>query len=402
MLFVRGSQDDGLAAAHEAPGNRAAEVADTDDCGCHGEDRAAPARHSHPGTLSPETTLRESQIRSPRSRATISARSVVQPTAWRSDRWGHNGFIEHYSAAVRGQPIGAVVVVTFDAGGQTQHVAANYRPLSSLLLLSRLVGEKLACTPYAKYFLASNVPETHGLRPEYDAARPGRPQVFTGAAYRCHRALLSSTEGPAGPMKEVRNVHQNDGEGRRGDADHRRERGGTDLRERRDTGVWPRLHRVFSSELGTYVQPNFVEHVFGGIARVGTPTGLNAVSGSDSSEDFINPHPGHMSDYYQLGLVSASVNRHYGSLTASQPEYASQGIRTGLCVGVPRSPFQGEALSLQPCTIPGRTVWIIATSLSPVIAGAGLFPNVHVSWVGHSEGVREVPRGAADDGGGAA
>ncbi len=39
---------------------------------------------------------------------------------------------------------------------------------------------------------------------------------------------------------------------------------------------------VFSSELGTYAQPNFVEHVFGGIARVGTPTGLNAVSGSET------------------------------------------------------------------------------------------------------------------------
>jgi len=32
---------------------------------------------------------------------------------------------------------------------------ANYRPRSSLLLLSRLVGEQLAGTPYAEHFAAS-------------------------------------------------------------------------------------------------------------------------------------------------------------------------------------------------------------------------------------------------------
>jgi hypothetical protein len=39
-------------------------------------------------------------------------------------------------------------------------------------------------------------------------------------------------------------------------------------------------------------------------------------------------------------------------------------------------PFPGEALSLQPCTIPGRTLWIIATALSPATAPAKLFPIV--------------------------
>ena len=69
--------------------------------------------------------------------------------------YGNNGWLEDYTAQVRGEPIGCAVVVTSNAAGQTQHVAANYRPRSSLLLLSRLVGEKLAGTPYAKYFVAS-------------------------------------------------------------------------------------------------------------------------------------------------------------------------------------------------------------------------------------------------------
>lgn len=133
---------------------------------------------------------------------------------------------------------------------------------------------------------------------------------------------------------------------------------------------------VFSPELGTYAHPNFVEHVFGGIARVGAPTGLNTASSSDPSEDWINPHPGVVSDYYALGLVSADVNRHYGSLTASQLEYSPEGIPTGLCVAAAVDPYQNEPLSLQPCTIPGRTVWIIGTSLSPTTAAAHLFPIV--------------------------
>lgn len=133
---------------------------------------------------------------------------------------------------------------------------------------------------------------------------------------------------------------------------------------------------VFSSELGTYASPNFVEHVFGGKARVGTPTGLNKASSSDSTEDFINPHPGTVSDYYAMGMVSAKVNRHYGTLTASQLEYTPSGIPSGLCVGVATNPFQGQALSLRPCTIPGRTVWIIDTADSPATAPAHLFPIV--------------------------
>jgi hypothetical protein len=68
---------------------------------------------------------------------------------------GGNGLLEDYTAQVRGEPISCVVLVTRNAAGQTQHIVANYRPRSSLLLLSRLVGEKLAGAPYAEHFAAS-------------------------------------------------------------------------------------------------------------------------------------------------------------------------------------------------------------------------------------------------------
>ena len=70
--------------------------------------------------------------------------------------WGDNDFLEKYTAEVRGEPIGALILVTRNAAGQTQHIAANYRPRSSLLLLSRLLGEKFAGSPYAEYFLATD------------------------------------------------------------------------------------------------------------------------------------------------------------------------------------------------------------------------------------------------------
>jgi hypothetical protein len=68
--------------------------------------------------------------------------------------YGHNGWLEEYTAGVRGQPIGNVTLVTRNAAGQATHIVGNYRPRSTLLLLSRLVGEKLAGTPYAEHFLA--------------------------------------------------------------------------------------------------------------------------------------------------------------------------------------------------------------------------------------------------------
>lgn len=45
-------------------------------------------------------------------------------------------------------------------------------------------------------------------------------------------------------------------------------------------------------------------------------------------------------------------------------------------MGVAVDPFENEAPSLQPCTVPGRTLWIIATTLSPATAAAHLFPIV--------------------------
>jgi hypothetical protein len=69
--------------------------------------------------------------------------------------YGENDWLEDYTAGVSGRPIGNFTVVQRNAAGQAQHIVGNYRPRSTTLLLSRLVGERLAGTPYGKHFLAS-------------------------------------------------------------------------------------------------------------------------------------------------------------------------------------------------------------------------------------------------------
>jgi hypothetical protein len=69
--------------------------------------------------------------------------------------YGENGFLEDYTAWVQGEPIGNVVLVTRDGAGHALHIVANYRPRSTLLLTSRLIGDHFAGTPYGAHFAAS-------------------------------------------------------------------------------------------------------------------------------------------------------------------------------------------------------------------------------------------------------
>jgi hypothetical protein len=69
--------------------------------------------------------------------------------------YGENHWIEDYTAGVAGQPIGNITYVTSNPAGLTQHVVGNYRPRSTLLVLSRLIAAKFAGDPIAAHFAAS-------------------------------------------------------------------------------------------------------------------------------------------------------------------------------------------------------------------------------------------------------
>ena len=136
---------------------------------------------------------------------------------------------------------------------------------------------------------------------------------------------------------------------------------------------------VFSSELGTYDQPNFVEAVLGGgRAKVGQAVGLKRASRFDPSQDIKPDAPvpdAKVSDFYAAGMVSAKANRHYGSLPAVQQRYAPFGRVTDLCVGLARVK-QNEGLTLQPCSVPGTTVWVVHEGLA---TPTGYFPIINAA-----------------------
>jgi hypothetical protein len=137
---------------------------------------------------------------------------------------------------------------------------------------------------------------------------------------------------------------------------------------------------VYSMKYATPTSLGFVETVFLGIPLRGVPTEVRPASSSNPAEDLIIPTGGPVpvSEFYADGLVSAAVNEHYGSEPAVQIEYAPYGKPTGLCTAVATAAYQDEGLSLQPCSAPGTTVWIIDVADSPATAPT-YFPIVNGS-----------------------
>jgi len=66
--------------------------------------------------------------------------------------YGDDGFLEDYTAHVRGEPLGNVVLIARNEAGQAQHVVGNYRPRSTLLVLAGLVADHFAGTPVGEHF----------------------------------------------------------------------------------------------------------------------------------------------------------------------------------------------------------------------------------------------------------
>ncbi|HEX5296929.1 MAG TPA: hypothetical protein VFW50_08070 [Streptosporangiaceae bacterium] len=137
---------------------------------------------------------------------------------------------------------------------------------------------------------------------------------------------------------------------------------------------------VFSAKFATPPNLGFVETVFLGIPVRGVPTIVRPASSSNPAEDLIVPlgGPVPVSQFYADGMVSAAVNKHFGNDLAVQLEYAPYGHPTGLCTAVAVTAFQDEGLSLQPCSAPGTTVWILDFADSQ-LAAQGYFSIINGS-----------------------
>ncbi len=104
--------------------------------------------------------------------------------------------------------------------------------------------------------------------------------------------------------------------------------------------------------------PSFLMSSYKQGQATGTPIILFDVSNANPAEDFEFSNDGTVSEFFQAGLVSASLSQYYGDDTAYEFEYTPFGAPTGKCVGVAATATAGEQVTLQPCGVSAKTVWI--------------------------------------------
>jgi hypothetical protein len=123
---------------------------------------------------------------------------------------------------------------------------------------------------------------------------------------------------------------------------------------------------VFNHDFGTHAHPNFVQDTLRQGEKVGQPQILFRVSNSDPAEDYTFSYQGLVSDFFAAGLVSAAVDLHYGKGAVGFPDdaafelqYSPYGVDSGLCSGVASTAVSGEKVTLEPCGVSAKTVWIV-------------------------------------------
>ncbi len=140
----------------------------------------------------------------------------------------------------------------------------------------------------------------------------------------------------------------------------------------------PNCIDVFSKQFGTHHHPGFVLDVLRQGAKAGQPLILFRQSNTDPAQDFTVAEEGQVSDFYAAGLVSSTLALRYGCTGtinvpggqivcgptsvndyAFEAEYAPFGVDSGLCAGVAATASQGEGVTLQPCGVSAKTVWVV-------------------------------------------
>jgi hypothetical protein len=151
---------------------------------------------------------------------------------------------------------------------------------------------------------------------------------------------------------------------------------------------------IFSREFGTHRTPAFVLDAKQQSSKAGTAIILWRTSNSDPAEDFAAEFNDFASSFYAAGLISSTVALHYGCSgavngipcgptavddPAFEIEYAPYGVYSGMCVGLAATAVQGEGVTLQPCGVSSKTVWIADTNDSPATITHGYVPLINGS-----------------------
>jgi hypothetical protein len=98
-------------------------------------------------------------------------------------------------------------------------------------------------------------------------------------------------------------------------------------------------------------------------ADAGDPVRLAFVSNTDPNQDFVATQVGVLDDFtdgrHPIISRTSYVNIHYGDdFPVFENTYQPFGVDSGLCIGVARNAFNGEAVTLQDCGDTARTLWV--------------------------------------------
>jgi hypothetical protein len=148
----------------------------------------------------------------------------------------------------------------------------------------------------------------------------------------------------------------------------------------------PACINLFSYQFGTHANPTYTVDVLRQGEKVGQPIILFRTANYDPALDWTFAFEGTVADFFAAGLVSSALALHYGciagadfpncpfniagfnipsgansDLLAVENEYAPFGVDSGLCMGVAATAVQGEGVTLQPCGVSSKTVWVLDT-----------------------------------------
>jgi len=132
---------------------------------------------------------------------------------------------------------------------------------------------------------------------------------------------------------------------------------------------------IFSRDFGTHAHPNFTLDTLRQGEKVGQPQILFRTANFDPALDYTISYQGLVSDFYAADLVSAEVDLHYGGGAnyvlpngtkvafpddaAFEVQYDPYGVDSGLCAGVAATAVSGEKVTLEPCGVSSKTLWIV-------------------------------------------
>jgi hypothetical protein len=164
----------------------------------------------------------------------------------------------------------------------------------------------------------------------------------------------------------------------------------------------PSCVNIYSQQYGTHKAPTYVVDVLRQGEKIGQPIILFRTANYDPAEDWTAAYQGTVADFYAADMVSSALALHYGCIPdaltggnfpdcygqtktavndwAFEIEYAPYGVDSGLCMGVATTALEGEGVTLQPCGVSSKTVWVtdVLDSVQTTILG-GYVPLINGS-----------------------